>query len=139
MKKKEKKSLAGKLIIGGAAALFILYGVFLSTLWVAGTPTQARVTDFRRELGERDETIRNKYTYTYAYEFTASGKQYYGHSKKVQGPVFLKTQGNSFVTVHYLGCCPAINCPTSDFKPWYKVLIYWGVAFILGYFTKRIN
>ncbi len=135
---RKKKSLTGKIILGAVATLFLLYGCFLSTLWLAGSKTQAKVTNFRRELGERDETIPNRYTYTYAYEFNVTGKIYSGNSKKVQGPTFLKNQGNSFVTVHYLACCPAINCPIDDFKPWYKIFIYFGVALMLGYFTRKI-
>jgi hypothetical protein len=138
MKKKNKHSRTGKIIIGTVALLFLLYALFLCTLWLAGTKTQARITDFRRELAERNETIRNQYTYAYDYEFIVSGKQYSGHSKKVQGPVFLKNQGNSFITVYYLECCPVLNSPGDDFKPWYKILIYFGVAGLLGYFMMKI-
>ena len=139
MKKKSKNAKIGQLIIGSVALLFFLYGCFLALLWVAGQPVRAKVTSFRRELGERDETIRNKYTYVYSYEFSVDGQTYSGNSKKVQGPVFLKNDGNSFLTVHYLKCCPFLNSPEYDFKPWYKILIYFGVAFILGYFVRKIK
>ncbi|WP_372649058.1 hypothetical protein [Draconibacterium sp.] len=138
MKKKKKRSITGKIIIGSIALIFLTYGCFLSLLWLGGTKTQARVLNFRREMGERNETIRNQYTYTYDYEFTISGKEYSGNSKKVKGPLFFKNQGNTFITVHYLGCCPALNAPADDFKPWYKILIYFAVAIVLGYFIKRM-
>lgn len=139
MKKKKKRSPAGKIIVGIVASIFLIYGCFLAILWLAGTKTQAQVQNFRRELGERNETIRNQYTYSYDYEFTVSGKKYSGNSKKVQGPVFLKNQGNSFITVHYLSCCPFLNCPETDFKPVYKIFIYFGVALVLGYFLKKMK
>ncbi|MGQ8338007.1 hypothetical protein ACUNWD_15760 [Sunxiuqinia sp. A32] len=139
MKKKKKRSPIGKIIIGTAALIFILYGCFLSALWVAGNTTQAQVLNFRREMGERNETIRNSYTYSYDYEFTVEGKKYSGNSKKVQGPVFLKNQGNSFITVHYMEFCPSLNCPVDDFKPWYKILIYFGVGAVLGYFMLKMK
>lgn len=139
MKKKKKRSPAGKIIVGTVALLFLLYGCFLGTLWLAGTKAQAQVKNFRREMGERDETIRNKYTYSYDYEFTVKDKTYSGNSKKVQGPVFLKNQGNSFITVHYMSCCPFLNCPETDFKPWYKIFIYFGVALVFGYFLKKMK
>jgi hypothetical protein len=139
MKKKNKHSLTGKIIIGTVALLFLLYALFLCTLCLAGTKTQAKITDFRRELAERNETIRNQYTYAYGYEFIVSGKQYSGHSKKVQGPVFLKNQGSSYITVYYLECCPVLNYPGDDFKPWYKILIYFAVAGLLGYFMINIK
>lgn len=139
MKKKKKRSPAGTIIVGIVASIFLLYGCFLGILWVAGTKTQAQVQNFRREMGERNETIPNQYTYSFDYEFTVEGKAYSGNSKKVQGPVFLKNQGNSFIMVHYLSCCPFINCPETDFKPWYKIFIYFAVALVLGYFLKKMK
>ncbi|WP_297085857.1 hypothetical protein [uncultured Draconibacterium sp.] len=138
MKKKKKNSVVGKILIGTIALIFLGYGCFLGVLWLGGSTTPAKVNNFRREMGERNETIRNQYTYSYDYQFTISGKNYSGHSKKVQSPVFLKNQGNTFITVHYLKCCPVLNAPADDFKPWYKILIYFGVAFVLGYFIKRM-
>jgi len=139
MKKANKRLPLGKIIIGTVALLFTLYGLFLSVLWIAGTPIQAHVTEFRREMQERGETIRNRYTYAYSYEFIVTEKKYYGHSKKVQGPVFLKNDGKSFIKAHYLTCCPAINCPADDFNPWYKILIYFSVSAVLGYFMIKIK
>ena len=139
MKKKKKRSPAGKIIIGITGSLFLLYGIFLAALWLAGTPIQAKVASFRREMGERDETIRNQYTYSYSYEFTVAGKSYSGNSKKVQGPVFLKNDGNSFIRVYYLKCCPFLNGPETDFSPQYKLLIYFGVATVLFYFLKKMK
>ena len=139
MNRKKKRSSAGKIIVGIIAALFLVYGCFLGILWIAGTKTQAQVQNFRREMGERNETIRNQYTYSYDYEFNVSGKTYTGNSKKVKGPVFIKNQGNSFITVHYLKCCPFLNCPQTDFHPWYKIFIYFGNAIILGYFLLKMK
>jgi len=65
---KKKRSPAGKIIIGFVGSIFLLYAIFLAVLWLAGTPVPAKITSFRREMGERDETIRNQYTYAYAYE-----------------------------------------------------------------------
>lgn len=139
MKKKKKRSPAGKIIIGIAGSLFLLYGIFLSALWLAGTPVQAKVTSFRREMGERNETIRNQYTYSYSYEFNVSGKTYSGNSKKVQGPVFLQNSGNNYIRIYYLKCCPVLNGPETDFSPQYKLLIYFGVAVVLFYFLKKMK
>lgn len=139
MKKNKKQARVGKIIIGTVAVLFLLYGCFLTILWLGGTKTQARVVSFRREMQERNETIRNQYTYAYYYEFMVSGKTYSGNSKKVQGPLFLKNDGNSFITVHYLACCPILNCPEGGFKPWFTILIYFSVGLVLGYFMIKIK
>lgn len=136
---KKKRSPIGKIVVGTVASLFLLYGIFLTVLWLAGTPVQAKVTSFRREMGERNETIRNSYTYSYDYEFNVSGKTYSGNSKKVQGPVFLKNDGNSFITVHYLKCCPFLNCPEVDYTPKYKLLIYFGIAAVLYFFVSKMK
>ena len=139
MKKKRKNSPVGKIIIGAVSVLFFLYGGFLTLLWLAGKPTQANFTSYRRELGERDETIRNQYNYVYSYEFTAKGKTFSGNSKKVQGPLFLKNNGNTFIKVHYLACCTFLNAPETDFTPKYKLLIYFGVAAVLFYFATKLK
>ena len=106
---------------------------------MTGTETFAQVTSFRRELVEKNETIRNSYTYAYSYQFNVAGEQYTGNSKKVQGPLFLENQGNRRIKVYYLACCPTINCPETDFNPWYKIFIYYGVALVLGYFAIKIT
>lgn len=139
MKKKKKHALAGKIIIGITGLLFLLYGIFLTTLWLAGTPTQAKITSFRREMGERNETIRNRYDYVYAYEFKVAGKTHSGNSKKVQDSVFLKNDGNTVIKVYYLKCCPFLNCPELDFTPQYKLLIYFGIAAVLFYFVSKMK
>lgn len=136
---KKKRSDLGKYIVGVVGVLFFLYGSFLTVLWLAGTPIQARVVNFRREMGERNETIRNQYTYAYSYEFVVANKNYVGNSKKVQGPVFIKNDGKSFLKIHYLKCCPALNCPLDDFTPKYTILIYFGVAIVLGYFLTKMK
>lgn len=139
MKKKKRHSITGKIILGTVALIFLLYGCFLTVLWAAGIPIRARVTEFRREMQERGETIRNQYTYAYSYEFSVSGKKYSGHSKKVQGPLFLKNDGTSMIKVKYLRCCPWLNCPEDDFTPWYKIPIFFGVSMVLGYFMMKIK
>lgn len=136
---KKRRSPAGKIIIGFVGSIFLLYGIFLAALWLAGTPTQAKITSFRREMGERNETIRNQYTYVYAYEFNVAGKTYSGNSKKVQDSVFLKNDGKTFIKVHYLKCCPFLNGPETDFTPQYKLLIYLGIALILFYFVSKMK
>jgi hypothetical protein len=136
---KKKRFAAGKIIIGFTGLLFLFYSFFLAALWLAGTPTQAKITSFRREMGERNETIRNQYTYVYAYEFNVAGKTYSGNSKKIQDSVFLKNDGKTFIKVHYLKCCPFLNCPEIDFTPHYKLLIYFGIAVILFLFVSKMK
>jgi hypothetical protein len=136
---KKKRFTAGRIIIGITGSLFLFYGIFLAALWLAGTPTQAKITSFRREMGERNETIRNQYTYVYSYEFNVAGKTYSGNSKKIQDSVFLKNDGNTFIKVHYLKCCPFLNGPEIDFTPQYKLLIYFGIATVLFYFVSKMK
>lgn len=136
---KKKGSKLGKYIIGAIGVLFFLYGSFLTILWLAGNPTDAQVVSFRREMGERDETIRNQYTYTYSYEFMVADKKYLGNSKKVQSPLFLKNDGKTFLKVHYLKCCPYLNCPADDFNPKYTIIIYFGIATLMGYFFNKMR
>jgi len=139
MKSKKKHNRVGKIIVGITGLIFFFYGSFLASLLFFGTPTQVKITSFRREMGERNETIRNSYTFVYSYEFTVAGKMYSGNSRKVKNPNYLKNTGNSYISVHYIKCCPVFNCPKDDFSPHYKILIYFAVSAVMFFFISKMK
>ena len=139
MKKRKKRFPIGKWIVGITGMLFVLYGIFLTSLWLIGTPKQAKITSYRMESGERDETIRNSYTFVYAYEFSVNGKTFSGNSRDIKSPIHVKNSGYSTLKIHYLGCCPFLNCPVSDFSPKYKLLLYFGLGMLFLYFLKKMR
>ncbi|MDP3313755.1 hypothetical protein [Lutibacter sp.] len=103
----------GKWLILSIGIIFTVYGIFLLTLTFFGTDIEAKVTSYRREYGERNEMFRNQYTYLYGYEFYIDSVKYSGTGQNISDSVYLKNDGNSFMHVKYLSCCPYIN---SDFE-----------------------
>jgi len=118
----------GKWLIFSIGFIFIVHSAFLSTLSLFGTDTEAKVTSFRRAYGERNETFRNQYTFLYGYEFYVDGVLYSGTGQKISDSVYLKNDGNSFMHVKYLSCCPYIN---SDFEG-IKTIINLFISLVIG-------
>ncbi len=136
MKRKKKSSIAGKLIVSTVMAIFLVYAIFLFALNLFGTKTFAKITSYRMEMFERDETIRNRYTFVFSYEFVVSGKNFDGRSREIKGPVYLKNKGGS-IPIAYLKCCPYLNAPVRDFQPFYKPFIHIFIAMVLLWFLRR--
>lgn len=95
-------------------SMFLLYGTLIPLLWVVGERTTGQVTVVRRELGERDEAIRNRFSYSVGYEFTLpDGTIVYGNTKTI---------GNSYnagialgpAPVRYLKIFPHLNALEED-------------------------
>lgn len=100
-----------------------MYGLFLGVLLSFGDDVTARVTSYRREYGERNETIRNQYTYLYGYEFMVNGKKYSGTGQRIGNSVYLKPGNSTFMHVKYLPCCPYLNTDTEGNKTMLNMLI----------------
>ena len=133
---RQKSNLTGKLIVFSVIVLFLAYSFFLLTLRFFGTTTTATILNFRYENFERDETIRNQYTFVYDYRFSVSGKEYEGRSRVIKEPVVLKNSG-TIIPIRYLKCCPLLNAPVRDFTPFYKPVIYILVAGVLFWLQKQ--
>lgn len=138
MKKKRKSGKAGKWLIFSVGLLFALYTAFLLVLHVFGTGTQARLTSYRQEYGERNETIRNVYTYEFGYEFTVDGKTYSGTGQKTGSPVFLKPTKETTIAIKYLSCCPYLNTASNGKKTWINILIMALVSVVLFWFSRKM-
>lgn len=117
----------GKVILVGVGTLFTLYSVLIFALNVAGISTEARLTSYRQEYGERNETIRNQYTYLFSYEFEVDGKTYFGNGQRVAGPEHLKLSGNEKIRIRYLAIWPYLNQAEEKGFDWVAVL-YLGIG-----------
>ena len=128
----------GKWLILSVSAIFTLYSLYIFVLVIYGEDVQAKVTSYRQEYGERDETIRNQYTYLYAYEFSVDGKTYTGTGQLISDSIFLKNSQNQFMQVKYLECCPYLN----TYFRGTKTLLNGGISLLIGmllfYFTRRM-
>lgn len=104
-----KPSNFGKWLIISVGSIFLIYSLFLGALVLFGTEVNAKVTSYRQEYGERNEAIRNQYTYLYGYEFKLNGKTYSGTGQRIGNSVFLKHDNKMQMRVRYLQFCPQFN------------------------------
>ncbi|MDG1279054.1 MAG: hypothetical protein P8O16_17375 [Algoriphagus sp.] len=128
----------GKLILGAIGTLFTLYSLLIFSLDLVGVSTDARLTSYRQEYGERNETIPNQYTYLFGYEFEIDGKNYSGNGQRVAGPVHLKLSGNETIRIKYLPCCPFLNqAVENEGFDWAAVIfLVFGLGFLTLAFKK---
>ena len=119
----KNRSNFGKWLIAIVGAMFLIYSVFLLALTLFGTDVNAKVTSYRQEYGERNETIRNQYTYLFGYEFEANGKKYSGTGQKIGNSVFLKHNDTMFMKVRYLPSYPFLNAAYDGNKTHLNLLI----------------
>lgn len=138
MKTKRTQSRFGKWLVLSVAALFSVYALFLLALQLFGEPTLAKLTSYRQEYGERNETVRNNYTYQLAYEFMVGAKKYTGTGQRIASPVFLKPSENATIKVMYLPCCPMFNYYTEGEKDHISIAVYFVVAGVLFWFFRRM-
>jgi hypothetical protein len=118
----------GKLILGSVGVLFTLYSLLIFSLDWVGTDTEARLTSYRQEYGERNEVIPNRYTYLYGYEFEVDGKTYVGNGQRIAGPAHLKLSGDETIRIKYLSCCPYLNQAEEVTEVEWSALIFLGIG-----------
>ncbi len=129
----------GKMLVAAIGLLFLGYGIMLASLFFWGTATEARLTSYRQEMGERNEVIPNRYTYHFGYAFTVNGKNYSGTGQRVAGPVHLKPGPGATITVKYLPCCPFISSGTENGKEGCRIAVILSIAFVLLWFFRKME
>ncbi|MDP3912533.1 MAG: hypothetical protein Q8R96_02205 [Bacteroidota bacterium] len=140
MKESKSKKILPRLLITLLGVAFILWGLTDIMLGLFGESATAVITDIRREGGERNETIRGRYTYIISYSFTLpNGKSYSSYTRKIGNSVFLKPDGKSKVKVKYFSSFPFINATEQDTKPGFGQLIIMAIGFFLIYIINRWN
>lgn len=131
-----KQAVGGKVmrvIITLLGAGFILQPVVSLALGQVGERGTAVVTHIRRELGERNETTPNKFTYILAYTFkTPDGRTVTDSTRRIGGPVYLKATGRQTVPVRYLKAFPTMNTLEEDARlSWDKAASLAAGAFLV--------
>jgi hypothetical protein len=129
----------GKIIIGSVGFIFLMYALLLISLSLFGFSTNAKITSYRQEYGERNETIRNQYTYLYGYEFEVDGKLFSGNGQRIGNSVYLKNNGTQTIQIKYLSCCPFVNHALDENKNTKQILITLLVSLGLFYFMFKID
>lgn len=112
---KNSSQRRGRIFISLIGLMFIGWGVLSVGLGLFGAQGKAVITHIRREGGERNETIRGRYTYAVAYAFDLpDGTRIEGTTKKISGAVFLKATGTTVRPVRYYPFFPSINALEED-------------------------
>lgn len=107
----------GPTLVVFVAVIFIIYGLIHVTLGIIGEKDTAIITNIRRQGGERNEAIPNKYTYSISYSFTLpEGKEIDGFTYKIGSAAYIKVSKSdmSIVPVRYFKAFPYINVLESD-------------------------
>lgn len=108
------KPLPGK--IGGflllcIATAMLLWGLAMPLVAILGDQAEGKFTSVRRQLGDRGESIPNRYTYLFSFTFTLpDGTRVEGHSQRLGD--YFSPEGVSIgkrVDVRYCGFFPQIS------------------------------
>ena len=138
MTESNSKNILPRLLITLLGIAFILWGITDIMLGLYGKSATAVITNIRREGGERNETIRGRYTYIISYSFTLpDGKSINSYTRKIGNSVFLKPDGKSKVIVKYFSFFPYINVPEQDTKPGLSQLILVAIGGFLTYIMNK--
>ena len=138
MAKSKFSKLLTRFFITLLGIAFIAYGISTVMLGFLGDEATAVITSIRRELGERDEMIRGRYTYNISYTFTIpNGESVSGNTKRVGDATYLKADGKSKRAVKYFSSFPYINALEDDTKPGLAQLLFVGIGCFLVYIVNR--
>ena len=138
MKKKKISGVFAYVLITFIGVAFVAWGLILPVLRIAGERGTAVIDTVRREMGERNEVIPNRYTYNIGYTFTLpSGKKIGGFSRRIGNAVYFKASGSSTAPVRYFSFFPYINALEEDTEPNYRHLILIGAGVFLILVMRR--
>jgi hypothetical protein len=131
-----KKAASSRYILMGVGILLVLLGVQAMVVKVAGTTTQATVTNVKQVVNETSDKM--DYDYQISYRFAVNGKDYTGSlsRKRVYNVTTLPAEGSA-VAVRYLAAAPFLNGP-ADASPLTGIVLG-GLGIVLVVAGLRIN
>lgn len=108
------RPLAFRIILGAVGLLLELYGSFIPLLPMIGARAAGEITVIRRELGDQQNPVTNRYSYSVGYEFALpDGRIIPGNSKAIGNAVSAGiSKGSS--AVFYLPALPHMNALERD-------------------------
>lgn len=103
-----KKGISSRFILIGVGILLVLLGVQAIAVKVAGTTTQATITEIHQVVNDTSDKM--DYNYQIRYRFAVNGKDYTGSMsrKKVYNAATLPAVGST-IAVKYLSAAPFFN------------------------------
>lgn len=108
------KKIVPKILLIIIGIALSLYGMMMPLLSVVGERTQGTITVVRREGGERDEAIPNRYSYSVGYEFLLDDGTVISGNTKVIGNAYNAGISKGQTFIRYLKIFPYINALESD-------------------------
>ena len=85
------------------------YGTMIPLLSVIGERTQGMITVIRREGGERNEAVPNRYSYAVGYEFSLDDGTVISGNTKVIGNAYNAGVSKGQASIRYLKTLPYLN------------------------------
>lgn len=141
MKQKGSQKLGARILLTSFGVLLLLYGAGILLLGVAGRDTQGRITEVRRELGDRRDPMANRYSYSVGYEFDLEdGTVVYGNTKTI-GSSFDAGISKGPAEIVYLSAWPHFNMLKADaaFSPAPFIYVFLGLLLLWVAYSKKIS
>jgi len=123
----------GRLLLLLLAGMMVFWGLGMPLLALTGKPAEGRVTEIRRQLGDRGEAIPNRYTFQIAYQFSLpDGSVIQGNSQQV-GDYFApaRFRVGQRVDVRYLPIFPWLNVADWQWRELFEHLVVAAVGGLL--------
>lgn len=115
--------------------ILMTWGIAIPMLGLVGETTDATVTHVRRQGGERNEALPDRYTHVISYRFSLPTRQKIDGFSYVLGSSYgiPSSQGGKQVKVRYLPLFPYLNTLEKQARPNLEHLIVLGVGYLLAF------
>ncbi len=111
---KDVKNVFARILLAFIGILLLLYGTMMPLLSMIGEKTWGEITVVRREGGERNVAVPNRYTYSVGYEFSLdNGAIVYGNTKVI-GNAYSAGIPMGRTAIRYLKVFPHLNALEQD-------------------------
>ena len=108
------RPLAFRIILGAVGLLLEIYGSFIPLLPMIGARAAGEITVIRRELGDQQNPVANRYSYSVGYEFPLpDGRIVFGNTKTI-GSATSAGMAKGKSGVYYLPALPYVNALEKD-------------------------
>ncbi|MCW8890804.1 MAG: hypothetical protein OQL20_09125 [Sedimenticola sp.] len=115
--------------------VLMTWGTVTPMVGLFGETTDAKVLSVRRQLGERNEALPDRYTHVISYRFTLPNRQSIEGFSYVLGTSFSVATNHApgLVKVRYLPLIPQINTLEKQAYPNLEHLIVLAVGYLLAF------
>jgi len=107
-------SPAPRIILGVVGLLLAFYGTLIPLLPLVGARAAGEITVIRRELGDRQDPMPNRYSYSVGFEFTLPDGRIIPGNTKVIGSAVSAGISKGKSAVFYLPALPYVNALERD-------------------------